>query len=529
MPDSAGQLTLGPGEPLLVMDQLCRADAGRAARRQPIFTFYHLTDSHHTDTGSGRSLEIARQFDPGDGELGRAYRQWAPFTGATLISAVRTLVLCAASPITGRPLDMLILGGDFINNSQLNELSSFVDIFGGRVARPFKRTFTPLGRRLNWEPAGQRCVSAMPPTLAQPGDRRRIVTLYSAGSNPMAGAHPLPYPAAFVLGNHDLKPLGHMTHGLLTTLWAMQPLKFMTRRPVQLEEIKAIHRGIYSKDAAKRHAAQRAIVKLAWRNRKELAIVWSGFDLGRRAVTVKKAWEALSPLLGSTPITRGGPAYYTLRPVPGLVLVMLDTTARGGSGEGQVEHEQFQWLEQQLALAERKQELVIVVSHHPSFKLIDPTPDPESNGPLHLSGDFIRLLLRSKAVVAHVAGHTHENRIVLRRDPRSPGRGYWEICTGSMIEWPQQFRFLELFRNGDGTLSLVTCMMNHLSAPEVGRIEVTRAAGKLPEDVTVYLASFARTLSYRDCLLGADSRAGLRAIGRHRDRNVELLLSDPYA
>lgn len=169
---------------------------------------------------------------------------------------------------------------------------------------------------------------------------------------------------------------------------------------------------------------RRAIVKLAWRNRKELAIVWSGFDLGRRAVTVRKAWEALSPLLGNMEVARGGSAYYTLRPVPGLVLVMLDTTARGGSGEGQVEHEQFQWLEQELALAERNQELAIVVSHHPSFKLVDPTPDPQSRGPLHLSGDFIRLLLRSKAVIAHVAGHTHENRIVLRRDPRSPGRGY---------------------------------------------------------------------------------------------------------
>jgi len=531
-PDTPGCLAWAPGEPLLALETLCKAAPIRLARREPMLTFYHLTDSHHTDTGTGRSLEIARQFDPGDGELGRAYRHWAPFTGATLVSAVRTMAECRVSPISGREVDLLLLGGDFVNNSQVNELNSFASIFQGKLSRPFKQTFSLHGKPFNYEPEAvhkkKRSVSDIVHRIMHPGERSGM-SLYKAASLAMAGAQPLPFPAAFVLGNHDIKALGHISHTWLTSLWAMQPFKLLTRKLVDVQEIKAINDGLYSKHESERSAAMKEMVKLFWRRRKDLSIAWSGLDFSRRAVTMKKAWKALSPLLGDLPIERGGPAYYTVRPVPGVVLIMLDTTARAGAGEGQLEDEQFQWLKQELARAETQLELAIVVSHHPSFKLVDPTPDPTSAGPVHLSGDFIRLLARSKAVIAHIAGHTHENRIIRRRNPDNPAGGYWEICTCSMIEWPQQFRFLELFRNGDGTLSIATCMMNHGALPDSGRIVVPKGSRVLSEDLTVALASFARKLSYRDGLLGADSQSGNRAIGRRQDRNVELLIRDPYA
>jgi len=532
-PESSGCLTHGSGEPLLVIDRLCNADPRRLARRQSLFACYHLTDSHHSDTATGRSFEIARQFDRGDGELGRAYRVWAPFTGATLVSAVRTLSACKASALSGRPVDMLVLGGDFINNSQVNELSSFASIFRGETTRPFKQGFTLHGTQFTHEPEAvrKRCsVAEAVADLLCCHKHAKPLTFRKAASTPIAGSQPLPYPAAFVLGNHDLKALGHMSHSWLLSLWAMQPFKALTKRPVQVDEIKQLTKGLNSREASVRAAAVKGIVKLFWRERRNLSLAWSGFDFSRRGVSLKKAWRSLEPLLAGLPCERSGEeAYYTCRPVPGLVLVMLDTTARGGSGEGQLEHEQFTWLERELKQAENRQELAIVISHHPSYKLVDRTPHPGSGGPIHLARDFIKLLLNSKAVIAHVAGHTHTNRVLLRRHLSHPSRAYWEINTCSMVEWPQQFRFLELFRNGDGTLSLVTHMMNHQAPPQATLVDVKPDALVLTEDTAVSLASYARTLSYRDGLLGAESMSGRHAVGRHHDRNVELLIRDPYS
>ena len=100
---------------------------------------------------------------------------------------------------------------------------------------------------------------------------------------------------------------------------------------------------------------------------------------------------------------------------------------------------------------------------------------------------------------------------------------------GSLIDWPQQFRFLELSRGNNGTVCLSMCMVNHMAPPDPGRIELPAKLEAVPEEAAIKLASFARKLSYRDYLLGFDGPAGRRASGHPEDRNVELIVTDPYA
>jgi hypothetical protein len=48
-----------------------------------------------------------------------------------------------------------------------------------------------------------------------------------------------------------------------------------------------------------------------------------------------------------------------------------------------------------------------------------------------------------------------------RRDRRA---GFWQITTSGYIDSPQEARLIDLMRNGDGTLSIFSTLLDH-SAP----------------------------------------------------------------
>ena len=87
------------------------------------------------------------------------------------------------------------------------------------------------------------------------------------------------------------------------------------------------------------------------------------------------------------------------------------------------------------------------------------------------------LFLRHPSLVAFVNGHEHRNLVEpIARPPEAdlPG-GFWQITTASHIHWPQQSRLFDLIDNGDGTLSIVTTILDHSgsdlpAAGEVGRL-----------------------------------------------------------
>ena len=69
--------------------------------------------------------------------------------------------------------------------------------------------------------------------------------------------------------------------------------------------------------------------------------------------------------------------------------------------------------------------------------------------------DFKATLCAYENVIAHVNGHTHINRIV---PIMTDSGGYWDINTGSIIEYPQEWRQITIKDNGDGT-GTITCTM----------------------------------------------------------------------
>jgi hypothetical protein len=138
---------------------------------------------------------------------------------------------------------------------------------------------------------------------------------------------------------------------------------------------------------------------------------------------------------------------------------------------------------------------------------VDPVTSPE----------FRQLLASSPALLAHIAGHNHRNRVRAicpdgsalragegRCQPGDNGEtGYWEITTASGIDFPHQARFFEVVDVGEGAAALYLT----LQEPRI-------PAGSFSEH--------GRYISVVGEELGGGSFGGLGELG---DRNVLLPLS----
>jgi metallophosphoesterase (TIGR03767 family) len=259
-----------------------------------------------------------------------------------------------------------------------------------------------------------------------------------------------------------------------------------------------------------------------------------------------------------------GMGYYSFKPRPGLRFVVLDTIAENGGDGGNIDNTQMGWIHDQLRDAESKRELVVVFAHH-SMETITQPPlsifglgdnggdaDPlvhygmSSGGPLPETpctlsdpalpptpDETLRcLFLRHPSVIAYVNGHEHNNRINPFERKDGQGKtlgGFWQINTAAHIDWPQQSRTIDIVDDRDGNLSLFGTAIDQAGAPNPGGAPApTDGGGESPEAVQ-RLASISRELSYNDpdALNGEDGRSDAR--GSREDRNVELVVRNPYA
>jgi len=254
-----------------------------------------------------------------------------------------------------------------------------------------------------------------------------------------------------------------------------------------------------------------------------------------------------------------GTAYYVDDRYPRVRIIVLDTVNMSGHYQGSIGAAQFVWLECRLAevhsrywdargsLVESGNEdrLVVVCSHHGLTTLINDLAVPDERHevatdlPRVLGPEIESLLHRFPNVILWVNGHTHRNAVRPRPDPRGrhpsrPGttprgypvwhpqghpslrrdtRGFWEVTTSSLIDWPCQARTVEIVSNGNGTLSVFCTMVDHAAPPD------PRSA-----DGLLRLASIHRELAANDPHAGIASGRQ----GELSDRNVELVMAAPF-
>lgn len=489
-------LVAGPGEHHQVREDLAARRGGPSSRS--LLHLAHLTDVQLIDAQSPSRLEAvhALGLGPETALMLPMQRPQEVLGGQAADALVRTLNALPPSPRTGAALQLAMTTGDNVDNMQDNEVRAFlrllsggeVDIDSGGAAYEGMQdgsvpwAWAPDDPDNEWGHAHG--FPTVPGLLA-----RGLATFVADGLR-------IPWLTCF--GNHDGLIQGRVP--------ASTELMAITLGHRKVTRVRAGDVADFTGDPLPAFADLERVV---------------GADPRRRPLT-RADYIAAHFTDGGLPHGHGftasnrrdGTAYYAYDDVPGVRIIVLDTTNPAGIFEGSIDRPQFAWLRDQLSQAQSQDRLVLIASHHPRTSMTNNRPVPGTQpdaGERVLGPQIGELLHEFDHVTAWLSGHIHRNRVTAHHGPSGRG-GYWEISTSSVMDWPCQGRIVELVDNLDGTLSLVLTTVDHPSALRPDSID----------DIDG-LAAWHRELAANDPF----GVGGPEAHGTPADRNVELVLADP--
>ena len=508
------------GEPHLVrgpMGMPCtRAEPGPG---RPLLCLAHVTDLQIADVQSPTRFEFLNRLfaDPRYAQIVPVQRPQEALTVHAIDATVRTLN-AARGPATGQPPQLAVTTGDAIDNAQWNELQNFFALFEGGLTTPDSGGPRYEGVQaldwpddIFWKPDG--VANGVPDVFRRelgfpdhPGLLARALREFQAGG--------LAIPWLSCFGNHEAlnQGVGVPTEGIARALTG-------DRKPQGLLD------G-FDHDQALELFTRHPEAFMAGPSRTVTA------DPGRRLITRREFVEAHFRA-GARPYGHGfcernrrdGTAYYVYD-TPRVRLIALDTTCLAGGAAGCLDRDQAAWLEDRLAEVHadydaadgsqvrtgNENRLVVLFSHHGIDTLTNTGHAGQDTAPLLGAAEILAQLHRFPNVVLWLNGHTHLNAVRRRIHPGNPVRGFWEVTTCAVIDWPCQTRLVELVDRGS-CLSIVCTMVDH-DTP------VAPAALDTRDD----LASLHRELAANVPFRGAHSGAA----GTPADRNVELRIAPPF-
>lgn len=530
------RLAWAPGEPHLLRDELgARPADDRAARRRSLLYLAQHSDLHVCDAQSPARLVGGQAFGWANAGADAGHRPQETVTTQVFDQLVRATNAVATSPLSGAPMAFCLQTGDHTDNRTAAEVGWWLDVLAGRPVTP--NTGAP-GRyegvqRSGWSKAWHPDVAGRDRPQRQgfpvlPGFLDAAVSRFETEG--------LRVPWLSVFGNHDQLFVG--TYG--------------PTRGIRIDLVEDMVRaGDRSPATAAGLVAAITLSSAGAGSPAALAGRWDRWARGPAALRVTADPEARRPLAlveylarilgedaGPGPDGHGftpehlveGTSWWS-RPAGDHVQVIgLDTCHHANGDGGRLGPRQVAWLEAELARhhahhLDRRGEtvasggedrLVIVASHHNSWTIDNLGDDAFDPGPALDGPGLVELLGRFPNVVAWINGHSHQHRVAAHPHA-GDGPGWWEINTGSVIDFGQQGRTVELFDNGDGTLSFLVTLIDHAAPP--------RAARPVADAWTAEaLASTSRELAAND----DQWFEPLRLLGSAEDRNVELPLRAPH-
>ncbi|HWP67730.1 MAG TPA: TIGR03768 family metallophosphoesterase [Rectinemataceae bacterium] len=419
-------------------------DGSAVARKTRLLRFFTITDIHVTDKESPNQLIYLQRL-----------HKTLPI-GASLYSGVMltsTQVLDAAVQTVNAlhrrdPIDFGLSLGDVGNSAQYNELRWYIDVLDGKVIAPS-----------SGDHVGADTIDYQMPFKA-------------AGLDPA-----IPWYQA--LGNHD--------HFWMGSFPVDNKLRADIRQSYTGDEVLAAGDAlpIFAKIA--NHDFYMGVidgstpygdVKFAGPVKDFLSPPKVAPDPDRRPL-LRTEWMKEFFTTSSNPVGHGfnmtdageGFACYSFVPkstVP-VKIIMLDDTQRedDGSadihGHGYLDQARWDWLKKELAAGDAAGQLMIIAAHIPiNVEVTAPTSemgwwtDPKNAVTLP---DLIAELQSHPNLIMWVAGHRHLNTIKAFPSPdpiNAPEKGFWQVETSSLRDFPQQFRTFEIYLNTDNTISIVT-------------------------------------------------------------------------
>jgi metallophosphoesterase (TIGR03767 family) len=568
-------LSAGPGEPYAVRQgALGKAGKQRAKKRHSLIFFAQFSDVHIRDTQSPARVDFV---DPAGPPLDSAWRPEEMLSTqvfdqvVTNVNANRTSTVKEAGGKRAQ-LGFAITTGDNTDNQQFNEVTWFARVLAGGTVDPFSgkpilpgdacsnlsaeeiarlnadvaaRHYTGLSDYADYRGApADRYDGFYDPNEAPPGASSvfaafpRYPGLADRAQQPFATPG-LKVPYYVARGNHDGEIQGNiaatfqLARALITGCQKIFPnAQFDPKSIAGLTEEQLIQKFKDPQFQQQLLAGLKPVPPDPDRH----FVSATGFRNAFSGAKNQAGYGFVSAKEAKA--SQGAASYYAWTPKKGFRFIALDTVAEGGGQNGNIDDPQYKWLKGELAKAQKKHQLIVLYGHHPLDTLNNKSTDesagkcassadeagcdrdPRKSTPLHLGltgkNNVRDLLWRYPDVIAYVNGHRHANRITPYPRPKHKS-GFWEINTASHTDWPVQARLIDIEDNRDGTLSLFNTMVDS-AAP------IQPPAGGTPAASfdTAQLASVARSLAAND-LQGNP----LARVGKHTDRNTELVIKDP--
>jgi metallophosphoesterase (TIGR03767 family) len=553
------QLVEGPGEPHLWRDDLgiLSADDGaaagasqgnlqgasvrpdRLAGARALLRLVHMTDVHVIDASSPARAEYVELAAAGDSRWDIMVPMFRPqelLQQHALAAMVETINGLSHAPVSGDPLDVVIVTGDCVDNAQRNELNAYLALLdGGTVHLPYDGVQSVAAYHHNMPTTSSSDVSGSEvfpdgggsirdtgfwcpdPSVDDHWKRAygfpSFPGLLEAIDTPIA-CPGLTLPWLGVVGNHDW-----LRQGTAKTSEALEAIavgfKKSTGMPPDFLPEDAL--AAYLEEPASYNVGAPTRTIRADSERTGI----TAYDFIRAHIESEGGLATTGSQTASatmTVVTRGhgfGGDVNTVRPdyvadFGAVRIIAIDMNHPAGHYQGSVGLAQLAWLEERLV--EANNVYILLASHHPTEALTNETQAEGFANDRVLADPVAEVLHRHSCVIGWLTGHRHHHCIKAHRDPLGINAGFWEITTSSIIDWPSQARILEVLQLTDGEIVLASTVLDHHGTIDPG----PQAAESL-----LGLAGAHREIAAANAVQRGESFLR-RAPGRALDRNVIL-------
>lgn len=400
---------------------------------------WHLSDLHLCDAESPvRVAYLDRFADPDSslreeiGEVG-TYRPQEILTVQVAAAMVETVNAITTGPVTGAPIDAVLITGDVTDNAQANELDWYTTLVNGGTVTPGSGASTSTWSGVSdpdswdehyWHPDG-------PPPGLQP-DRAmrlfgypRVPGLIEAARRPVHSPG-LNFEVLSVHGNHDALLQGTVASDDNLRAFAVGD-----------QEITGLSPDFDPREITAAVAPNGPAAYLVDPNGP------------RRSIPADPRRAIVAP--GDFAHAAGRETNYWSQDVSRLRVISLDTVNPFGGWQGSLDEVQFAWLRAQLAT----DSYIVIASHHPSPTM---TNDYAPHGQRRVLGpEVVAELLHNPRVLIWIAGHVHFNAAIRHGDEQN---WFWEVTTASLIDWPQQGRIFEFVETTKG-VAIISTVVDH--------------------------------------------------------------------
>lgn len=483
-------------------------------------TLIHLSDLHICDAASPARLEFLDRIADPDNPLSAmvpyvgTYRAQEFLTTQVLESMVQAVNEIKRGPLLDGAVTAVIITGDVIDNAQKNELGWYQALLEGSEVDPASgATGKPIGPFVS-DPDTYDIHYYHPDGAPTGMDEDRPHTLHgfpthqgvTAGALNPFKATGLAHPWYAIHGNHDA-----LLQGTAVPTIDLEKLATGSAKLVGLGE---------NPDLQQLFDAFGEIGPANYPGIEALLTVETEAD-SRRSLVAIEDWVKVHTECGhdhGLDANQNQISYWYRDFGREIRLIALDTVNRFGGWQGCIHREQYEWLSN--LLVDSRDKYVILTSHHPLSNLFNGY-FPEGESAPALEAEVEDLLDSHANVIAWISGHVHDHKIT-ERSSKNGKHMFWEIRTGSHIDWPQQSRSIEIARTIDGEIVIGTVLIDHMGPTEFH--------GTPTECLSpVALSGLSRQLAANDWQRQSGDFAVTLAEGAPEDRNIWLYSADPLA